>query len=517
MPEAKYIEDPVAPELTYPDGLLKNLLKGRNLWRVPLAIGCALIMGSEVFNRLEAIPPGFSQAVNYGYTATEGGITLREFDSLLFQFFQKSGEFDQVQSFLADPASNYLDIERIQRLGRLHTEYGLNLARVVLPVHEAASISVSADQQEVSFMGRSFDMNHPLHPHILNALLGSRMELHRMRLENEEFARYQPAWFIDERTGYRETEANNLLWLYDQNLPISVDNDAYAILPYKHVVYLAGILREFSEAGLPLPRRITYSKWTEKDFGYVRENGKIKVIISGYYMLHQNDSDKRHTIVLSNRAPDFGILEEVGHFASDAVYLEPSNPRLIGISQATFNEGFNEKAPVFSSFWEVKTGDMEHEYTGALIEYFLRGYQFRRNLQEKKENDPYVYQLGAFEYEFMRAVFGGDEFFSYGMKGKKRPVDSLVQVNDPDQNTPGVLIRVAIDSEFDPELPAVFHGDLLQITGRSRILKDRYGVERNYWQIRVVGVGDKNKELTDGASLGAEGWLPDKYFMPVPS
>lgn len=252
--------------------------------------------------------------------------------------------------------NNWLANKENNKNPREHLIGGLSLVSYLLP---RSDFQADFGQKRVIFKNRDFEIDNPLHFHLLASIL------------EVEFKKYS------QNTGGQEI-LRDFLWLFDKNPPVSVDNQAFPFLATQELVYLSRILQALERANLPLPQKISYLNYQEN------------IAPTGYFC----------RLVYETNHPSLGygaIIPEIGHFISQAASSEPGNLRLAEISQEAY---------------EKQTG--EEDYAESFAAYFLEGGEFREELEYWREEDPAVYQKLQAKSKFMRKVFDGLEFTNEG-------------------------------------------------------------------------------------------------------
>lgn len=312
----------------------------------------------------------------------------------------------------------------INQAARQHLINGVYLLKTILPPEKSLAFSVDETSTQIAYQNRIFDINNSFHFHLLagvvKANLNSQFMEFNKQTEKALPSAYRPATpgiqlspedeqllqefmakenqeieqiYQDQQNEIQE-KIYDLLWLLDKNPNTVIEKDAFALLPSEYLVNQSRMFQALEKAGLPFPKRISYIRHT-KDAG-----------AAGY--CDHNADDRAFTIVITNKSSVGSIFHETGHFLSDATFLDPSDPRLAAISQASFEQTIAGNPNLGGD----KTLDPVERYATAFGDYFARGAEFRKQLAKPQAFYPYL-SLGAFspeEYEFMKRVFNGLEF-----------------------------------------------------------------------------------------------------------
>lgn len=410
------------------------------------------------------------------------------------------------------------------QLARQHLVNGIYLAKITLPPEKEITISPDLNHPQVAFHGRIFDIDKPLHFHLLAGIVeleltsqlreaeregkikkvleeyGGSQERNEMIVKNEEeFYRLQQE--------QDRAQVNDLLWLYDKNPAIEIDPNAFAFLPAIRLSYHSRVLQALERARLPFPKNVSY----------IRHTKEMGIMGGGYY---DHETSRPFTIVITNASGESAVIHEVGHFISDATYLDPENPKLAQISQKEFERQVKavlekEAANIKDSKKSFATNppppnDIE-DYAATFEEFFWRGSNFRAKLRGLRDSDPAAQRVLQTKYQSMRMVFEG-EFVREGQPLiKKYAVGAYALVQDEDTDFPGILLRQEPDGDLDPSLPAVFDGDRVKIIeGPTLIRGRRPAEERVSWKVQVIGRSSKSQRSVGFAE--GEGWILENWL-----
>lgn len=393
---------------------------------------------------------------------------------------------------------------------RQHLTEGLNLAKISLPLEQTYDMQIEASQ--ATFLERQFDLDNRFHSFLLNAILRLKLEARRdelseliernyQHLPNAEIYAAQTQMQQEER----EKIIKNILWLFDKNPPITIDDDVY--FPDSAVNHLnrhSQILQGLEMSGLPFPRKVKYIKYFQGAPG-------------GAWYLDHNYPNEPFTIVITDRSGETSIVHEVGHFLSDATYLEPNNPRLRQISQAVYNTLTEDPNPI-------------EDYAGRFEDFFLRGRNFRnRILSLRRFGLQYGFQSDLEEAQdlerkdfFMQIIFGGREFIKDGeILTWKYEVGSRVIIPDENANNLGIILRQEPYGNLDPSLPAVFPEDEVEILEGPKVgssIDYRWWSQtleyRIFWRVIICNQGVKSQFLL-GDTQGKGGWIPEELLGKI--
>ena len=372
----------------------------------------------------------------------------------------------------------------LSRLARQHLVDGLYLAKLVLPLEQASSINIEASNQKAVLFDRQFDLNNPLQFHLLAAIL----ELELKNQQTQEVQQEANQKIID-----------NLLWLFDRNPATNIDKDAFPFITVSYLNFHSQIFQVLEQSGLPWPRQVNYIRYFEGAPG------------AAWYNTHA--SRNSFTIDITNYSGDISVIHEVGHFMADAVHLDPNNQRLREISQDEYNKQI--RAVLGNNPDEPDEKTLVEGYAESFGDFFLQGQVLRERMRRW---DPEAAQVLKIQYQFMKMVFGGKEFTKDGKLltfMTEYKIGVQVAIPDDSDNRLGILLRRYLYSYVDPELPAVFPRDRVEIIG-GPVLAYRIGgwESESYWRVRIIGQDPTSVNLL-GDLFGSEGWMPESLLGEI--
>lgn len=304
-------------------------------------------------------------------------------------------------NFGEENISSFPFTEEIVKMSRQHLIDGLALAQLILPLGETPRIETK--ERKVNFKNRVFEIDNSLHFQVLAGVL------------EQEFKDYlsqrgkQTIWAYEQQE--KEKTLSDLFWLLEEGLPISIDSEAFPFLTTKNLILISRLFQALQKANLPFPREISYSK------------PKPHSNLAGGYFDHAQPPEFRFTIFITNRAGFGAPVHEIGHFLSDATYLNPQDLRLAKINQSKYEEqiivaaGGVENLKQYRNFLakdEKGEINLSEDYASTLEAYFIEGAEFREELHYWEETDPSVYRILVAKYEFMKKVLAGLESRSDG-------------------------------------------------------------------------------------------------------
>lgn len=404
-----------------------------------------------------------------------------------------------------------------------HLIDGLYLAKISLSPQETSGINYDSNRKQATFLNRTFDLNDPLQFQLLAGITELKLQ---KQLNNIPFESSpgQSDVYIQQLTQEnaekskvenekKERDIQHLLWLYDHGMSlVTIDTNSFLFLPPRDLVSLSQTLQALQRANLPSPQ-LTYTP-PAPGAEYLGSYGDGQVDIN--------------STLRSDTA-----THEITHFLADAHNLDSDNPRLQEISQNAFNtlaQGIlsgKDMARYISARDEQGKPSLVEEYAQRMADYKNRGDSFRSRIKSLEQGqDPTAYQVAKTEYDFMKALFGDQEFTDEGeLVGTGERMDPIynigtrVAVLDTSRQNLGILLRKNPTDALDPSLPVVYNGAEVEILEGPVEITDLYLNQTRFWKIRIIWSGLKG-DTQDQDNFGEIGWVSEGYLgeiLPLPS
>lgn len=427
-------------------------------------------------------------------------------DRALTHYEDTYTELTSLQKAFIAPSTSEQAIAEINDQAHKLILNGIDLGRIALPTALASTLEIAPDETSVNFLGRNFNLAAPsLEPHIFESILEISFKKQRTLIGGLDN--------IPNTLKQYDNEVDDLLWLKDKNLAITVNPDAYAILPTTHVLNLARTLRILEENDLPLPPKISYIRWDGRDAGGWYCSYRVRPTAPDRC---ENGEADWFSIVITNNSHEELIAHEVGHFEGNAFHLDPNNPKLyqlqdilfIGLMEAQIkNLGIENPEQLFVAHLPT----WREQFADDFMQYILRGKVFRQRLARAYFEDPNLFSIVSTEYRWIGLFFGNREFLQFGRpQARDYHWNDLATVSDNFLSVPlngqGYFLRPTIyDYPNYDGGPQIFGGNTVKILDGPKIGLEYFDDERSYWRVLV----------SSGEYSGNIGWVPAEILGSV--
>lgn len=224
-------------------------------------------------------------------------------------------------------------------------------------------------------------------------------------------------------------DLQDLLWLSEQNFQIGFDEFSSVLPTEEKLISTARLCKKFVELGYPIPKIKFELELKDASGRYIKDFDLFEIAGIGV-----NIGDEK--IVVGNEGQGQTVVHELAHFQADVNNKVNQNKFDAAVSRAQKTANLQEEDVKKSHVTGYATTNNREDYAETITTYYWYGDDFRRKLNELRDNESPEYSILKARYDFAKAFFNGEEYTSDGILFYPKPGEVFEIIHDPTHQKP---------------------------------------------------------------------------------